>query len=210
MDFAYEKSQVASQAAAQANFDAKKYICGPWLKASRGGPWTEVFKPNFEEALRKITDNFSSQYEHFVTQTAYGAAYGPAHPNGGGLAAMNFQSLASFRTRDEKGYGLILSHIGYEQGIKDKIKEHVRSVLTGAPDIPAVLAANTAINAAVAANLAAANAAIAAGNPPPVAGPLPAAAVGVPGQLPYDWLGQLYQWIDLNLGQAGSVCFSEG
>tara|TARA_B110000037_G_C17124042_1_gene507194 strand:+ start:176 stop:5869 length:5694 start_codon:yes stop_codon:yes gene_type:complete len=202
MDFAYEKSQIASQAAAQANFDAKKYICGPWLKGARGGPWTEVFKPSFEEALRKITDNFSSQYEHLVTQTAYGGANGPAHPAGTGLAAINVQSIAAFRTRDEKGYGLILSHIGYEPGIKEKIKEQVRSVLTGAPDIPAVTAANNAIAAAVAANQAAANAAIAAGNAPPVPGPLPPPAIGVAGQLPFDWLGQLYQWIDLNLGQA--------
>lgn len=44
-------------------------------------------------------------------------------------------------------------------------------------------------------------AAIAAGNPPPVPGPLPPPAVGVPGQLPFDWLGQRYQWIDLSLGQ---------
>ena len=52
-----------------------------------------------------------------------------------------------------------MTHIGYEQGIKDKIKEHVRSVLTGAPDIPAVTAANNAIAVAAAANIAAANAA---------------------------------------------------
>ena len=46
--------QQNAQAAAQANFDAKKYICGPWLKGARGGPWDLVFKPSFEEALRKI------------------------------------------------------------------------------------------------------------------------------------------------------------
>ena len=94
-----------------------------------------VFKPSFEEALRKQTDNFSSLREHFVSETGYGARHGHAHPAGAGLAALSFQSVAAYKTRDEKAYGLILTHIGHEQGIKDKIKAHVENVLTGAPSV---------------------------------------------------------------------------
>ena len=36
-----EFAQIAAQSAAQANFDAKKYICGPWIKSARGGPFNE-------------------------------------------------------------------------------------------------------------------------------------------------------------------------
>lgn len=199
-ELAVETAQIANQASAQANFDAKKYVCGPWLKGARGGPWQQVFKPAFEEALRRQVDNFSSLHEHFVTQTGYGAANGPNHPGGAGLAAVSFQSNAAFRTRDEKGYGLILSHIGYETSIKEQIETHVSTVLMGAPDAPAVRAANTAIATANATN-AAAVAAAAAGGPAAVLAPVPPAAVGTAGQLPYDWLGQLYTWIDSTLGQ---------
>ena len=196
-EYANEMAQMQEQSSAQANFDAKKFICAPWIKGARGGPWTELFKPSFEEALRKQTDSFASLYQHIVTQTAYGAANGPVHPAGAGLAAINVQSTAAYRTRDEKGYGLILTHVGYDQTVKDAIEDHVTNVLTGAPDVPATIAANAAIAAAVAANAAAAALA-----PPGAMVAVPPPAVGVAGQLPYDWLGQLYAWIDTNLGQA--------
>ena len=105
-----EQILINNQSAIQANFDAKKYICGPWLKGARGGPWALVFKPAFEDALRSKTDQFSSLYEHIVTETAFGAANGFPHPGpGGGLATLNFQSQAAYRTRDENGYSLILA-----------------------------------------------------------------------------------------------------
>ena len=90
-------------------------------------------------------------------------------------------------------------HIGYEQGIKDKIIAHVETVLTGAPS---VLAA-AAFDAAVAAHNAA-NAAAAVLVPPGAAVAVPpmSAPPGVAGQLPIDWLAQLYRWIDTTLGQA--------
>ena len=90
-------------------------------------------------------------------------------------------------------------HIGYEQGIKDKIIAHVETVLTGAPS---VLAA-AAFDAAVAAHNAA-NAAAAVLVPPGAAVAVPpmSAPSGVAGQLPIDWLAQLYRWIDTTLGQA--------
>ena len=91
--------QQNAQAAAQANFDAKKYICGPWLKGARGGPWDLVFKPSFEEALRKQTDNFSSLHEHFVSETGYGARHGHAHPAGAGLAALLLSRVRPRPTR---------------------------------------------------------------------------------------------------------------
>ena len=191
-----EQVLINNQSTIQANFDAKKYICGPWLKGARGGPWALVFKPAFEDALRSKTDNFSSLYEHIVTETAFGAANGPAHPAGAGLAALEVQSRAAYRTRGENGYSLILSHIGHDQDVHDKIKNHVATVLTGAPTAAAVVAANAAIAAANAANLAA----IAAGNPPVAA--IPPAAAGVAGALPADWLAQLYRWIDTNLANA--------
>ena len=101
---------MTNQSSAQANYDAKKFICAPWLRGARGGPWTQVFKPAFEEALRKQVDSFSSLYEHIVTQTAYGAANGPAHPGGAGMQTTAFNSRAAFRVRNEKGYGHLGSH----------------------------------------------------------------------------------------------------
>ena len=68
-----EAAQQAKQAAMQANYDAKKFPCGPWLDGARGGPWIHVFKPAFENAMREKTDQFSSLYEHFISETAYGA-----------------------------------------------------------------------------------------------------------------------------------------
>ena len=123
-----EFAQIATQSSQQANFDAKKYICGPWIKGARGGPWTQVFKPSFEAALRGKTDSFSSLYEHIVTETCYGGANGPPHPAGQGLAALGVQSQAAFKTRNETGYSLILSHIGHEQDIQDKIVEMYRII----------------------------------------------------------------------------------
>ena len=117
-------AQISEQSAIQANYDAKKFICGPWLKGRRGGPFTQVFKPAFEDALRGKNDNFSSLHEHIITETAVGAANGPAHPAGGGLAALNFQSQSAYKTRDQLGYNLILAHAGHDQDIEDKIKEH--------------------------------------------------------------------------------------
>ena len=77
-------------------------------------------------------------------------------------------------------------------------------VLMGAPDIPAVVAANAAIAAANLANQNAQNLAAAAapGGQPPALQAVPPAAAGQPNVLPYDWVGQLYQWICTNLGQA--------
>ena len=69
-----EKSLIDNQTSMQANFDAKKYLCGPWLRGARGGPWNLVFKPSFEDAMRTQTDAFTSLYEHFVTETGVGAA----------------------------------------------------------------------------------------------------------------------------------------
>ena len=108
-----EAAQQAKQAAMQTNYDAKKFPCGPWLDGARGGPWIHVFKPAFENAMRERTDQFSSLYEHFISETAYGARRGPAHPQGNGLASLNISSIASYRTRDEKAYAYILLVIGY-------------------------------------------------------------------------------------------------
>lgn len=138
-----EQTLINNQQTIQSNFDAKKYICGPWLKGARGGPWALVFKPAFEDALRGKTDSFSSLYEHIVTETAFGSVNRPAHPAGAGLASLQIQSQAAARTRDQLGYGLILSHIGYDQDIHDRIKAHVANVLTGGATA-ATLAANPA------------------------------------------------------------------
>ena len=69
----------AKQSAIQQNYDAKKYICGGWLGAT-GGPWNLVFKPAWEEALRKQGDNFASYYDYLISETDHGGANGPAHP----------------------------------------------------------------------------------------------------------------------------------
>ena len=196
-----EAAQQAKQAAMQANYDAKKFPCGPWLDGARGGPWIHVFKPAFENAMRERTDQFSSLYEHFISETAYGARRGPAHPQGNGLASLNISSIASYRTRDEKAYAYILLVIGYDKDIEDKIREHVRDVLTGAPSYADVLAEqtrNAAIDAANAANVIDA----AAGGNHQVQVPQPLPAVGAANQLPNDWIAQLYRWIDSDLGKA--------
>ena len=150
-----EQSLINNQTTMQANFDAKKYICGPWLKGARGGPWTLVFQPAFENALRGKTDQFSSLHDHIVTERGVGSANGPAHPAGAGMAMAAFSSPLAYRMRDELGYSLILTHIGHDQDVEDKIKLHVASVLTGSPTVAAVTAANAAIAAANAANVAA-------------------------------------------------------
>ena len=201
-DFQHERAQQAAQSAIQANFDAKKFLCGPWLNGARGGPWTQVFKPAFENAMRKEKDSFATLYNHFISETGVGAHNGVAHPAGGGaLAALNFQSVQSYQTRDQASYGHILTHIGYDQSIKEQIENHVRNVLTGSPSVAAATAAEVAIAAAHAANNAAL-AAAAAGGPAAVLIPIPPPAAGVAGQLPVDWVGQLYRWIDTTLGQA--------
>ena len=195
-----EKSLIDNQTSMQANFDAKKYLCGPWLRGARGGPWNLVFKPSFEDAMRTQTDAFTSLYEHFVTETGVGAANGAGHPAGAGLFALGMQSQMAFGVRDQKAYGYILSHVGYDPDIKDQITFYVSNTLTGAPSVAAVTAANAAIAAANAAN-AAAVAGAAAGGAAAVLVAIPAAAVGVAGQLPDDWLAQLWRWIDSDLGQ---------
>ena len=85
--FQHEKAQQAAQSAIQANFDAKKFLCGPWLNGARGGPWTQVFKPAFENAMRKEKDNFATFYNHFISETGVGAHNGVAHPAGAGALA---------------------------------------------------------------------------------------------------------------------------
>ena len=100
--------------------------------------------------------NFSNLHDHFITETGVGARNGIAHPAGAGaLAALNFQSTQAYQTRDSSAYGLILTHVGYELGIKEQIENHVTGTLTGAPSVVAVNAANAAIAAANAANAAA-------------------------------------------------------
>ena len=108
------------------------------------------------------------------------------------MAMAAFSSPLAYRMRDELGYSLILTHIGYDQDVNDKIKSHVANVLMGTPTVAAVIAANAAIAAANLANVAA----VAAGLAP---GPVPALAAGVAGQLPADWLPQLYRWIKATL-----------
>ena len=108
------------------------------------------------------------------------------------MAMAAFSSPLAYRMRDEQGYSLILTHIGYDQDVNDKITTHVATVLTGSPTVAAVTAANAAIAAANLANVALA----AAGNPLQA---IPPAAAGVAGQLPADWLPQLYRWIIANL-----------
>ena len=125
----------------QANFDAKKYACGPWL-GEQGGPFDLIFKPAFETVLRSkaYTDNFASLHQHFVSETSYGARNGPPHPAGAGLAALGVQSQMAARTRDETGYSLIIQLVGYTQVNKEKIEAHRANVLTGSPTVAATLA----------------------------------------------------------------------
>ena len=158
-----------------ATYDARKYkVCAPW-HGQRGPAWTLVFKPSFENGLRTHKDKFATYYNFLVTQNDFGGANGPAHPGGAG-ASIHIESSCARANRVEDTYGLMLIHIENED-IRDGIRSHVANVLTGAPTVPAVLAAGAAITAANAANQAAIAAAAAAGAAP-VLVPIPPAAVG--------------------------------
>ena len=114
------------------NYDAKKYpVCCPW-DGQRGSAWVRVFKPDFEDGLRKHTDKFSSYYQHLVPETDVGGANGPAIPGGAGLAVMGFEATRAREVRCERLYGFILGHIE-NIDIVDGIKEHVANVLPVAP-----------------------------------------------------------------------------
>ena len=157
----------------QSNFDAKKFICGPWLRGAPGGPFNLVFVKAFESALLKETDNFASLHAHVVTETAVGARLGPNHPAGAGMGALGMQSQMAFVVRNEKAMGLILAHAGYDPDTKDKIEAYMNNTLLGAPSVSAVTLANAAITAAIAtntANAAAVRAIPAVPIPPPAAG----------------------------------------
>lgn len=127
-----DQQALQAQSMMQQQFDGKKYICGPWIKGKRGGPWNQIFKPAFENALRAQKDNFNTMHDHMVTETALGAQHGPAHPAGAGLQAIAFQSTQAFNVRDELCLNLILLHIGYDQDIKDQIEAY-RLQLFGQP-----------------------------------------------------------------------------
>ena len=192
------------------NYDAKKFkVCAPW-DSKRGNSWTLVFKLAFEDGCRGQIDQWASWHDLIVTETDFGGANGPAHPGGN----LGIQSNAARRTRIQACYSAILLHACQLIGNNERVKAHVANLLTGSPTIAATNAANAAIaaaNAAVAAanaqNVAinAANAALVAGVAPQPLVPIPAipaAAAGVAGQLPDDWLPRLWRWIDTNIGSA--------
>eukprot|EP00966_Prymnesium_polylepis_P154555 3568723-Prymnesium_polylepis.1 len=183
-----ERDAQQAQAILQSNFDAKKFICGPWLRGAPGGPFNLIFLKAFESALLTQTDNFASLHAHVVTETAIGARLGPNHPGGAGMGALGMQSQMAYVVRNEKAMGLILAHAGYDPDTKDKIEAFMNTSLLGAPSYAAVLLANTAIAAAQATNIA-----NAAAGQPAVAVPAPAA--GTPGQYPPDHVAQLWRWI---------------
>ena len=53
------------------------------------------------------------------------------------MAMAAFSSPLAYRMRDELGYSLILTHIGHDQDVNDKIKSHVANVLIGTPTVAA-------------------------------------------------------------------------
>ena len=62
-----------------ADYDAKKYKCAPW-HGTRGPPWTDTFKPDFENMLRGEKDNFSNQHQYLFGKDFGGWAPGaPPH-----------------------------------------------------------------------------------------------------------------------------------
>ena len=71
-----EAKAVASQTLAQANYDARKFICAPWYHAARGGPANQVVKPAFADALKLKKDKFGNLHQQVVTNTALGCGYG--------------------------------------------------------------------------------------------------------------------------------------
>ena len=78
----FSTSSIMNSKMADSNYDARKFtVCAPWNN-QRGGSWTEIFHPKFEDGLRTHTDNFSTLHETLVTQTDYGGSYGPPHPGG--------------------------------------------------------------------------------------------------------------------------------
>ena len=75
-----EAKAIASQTLAQANYDARKHICAPWINAARGGPANLVVTPSFGDALKLKKDEFGNLHQQVVTNSAIGCGYGPDHP----------------------------------------------------------------------------------------------------------------------------------
>ena len=118
------------------DYDAKKYICAPWL-GKRGPAWFRAFKPEFENGLKQKKDNFSSLYQHLMGMDFGGwAAAAPPHIAGGGaLAAQNALSIMAQLTRADELLALIKNHI-LNEDINDAIDAFVLGLVGAAPAAP--------------------------------------------------------------------------
>ena len=85
---------------ANRDYDAKKYLCAPWL-GQRGQPWVKDFKPAFENALKQKSDHFSTYYQCLFGMDFGGWGAGaPAHIMGAGaLAGQNALSQQAILSR---------------------------------------------------------------------------------------------------------------
>ena len=69
------------------DYDAKKFKCYPW-HGQRGPSWERYFKPEFENAIRDVKDNFSNLHQWLFGMDFGGWAAGaPAHIAGAGPLA---------------------------------------------------------------------------------------------------------------------------
>ena len=50
-------------------YDSKKYICKPY-RGPNGKAWTDIFKPDFFDALQLDGDNYSTYYRFLIMQDA--------------------------------------------------------------------------------------------------------------------------------------------
>ena len=97
---------------ANRDYDAKKYLCAPWL-GQRGQPWVKDFKPAFENALKQKSDHFSTYYQCLFGMDFGGWGAGaPAHIMGAGaLAGQNALSQQAILSRRDAILSLIKTHI---------------------------------------------------------------------------------------------------
>ena len=115
------------------DYDAKKYKCYPW-QGQRGPSWERYFKPEFENAIRDVRDNFSNLHQWLFGMDFGGWEAGaPNHIAGAGaLAAQNAMSIQARKSRGDTYIHLLNTHI-LNQDILDAVNLEYTALIGRAP-----------------------------------------------------------------------------
>ena len=118
------------------DYDAKKYKCYPW-QGQRGPSWERYFKPEFENAIRDVRDNFSNLHQWLFGMDFGGWEAGaPNHIAGAGaLAAQNAMSIQARKSRGDTYIHLLNTHI-LNQDILDAVNLEYTALIGRAPAAP--------------------------------------------------------------------------